>query len=69
MAKIILIIGVMLLSCVQGHESGFNAPDGMVLYPAFSILDVNKSTPSGLIAKLGRGRFFRCYHHFPDLID
>jgi len=33
----------------------FEAPHGVSLFPAFSVLDSNVSTPSGLVARLGRG--------------
>ena len=33
----------------------FEAATGMTLFPAFSVLDEDASTPSGLVARLGRG--------------
>ena len=35
--------------------ASFEAPAGTTLFPAFSVLDEDKSTPSGLVSRLGRG--------------
>ena len=49
---------VLVVLCAQSDlvaAASFEVPAGLDLSPAFAVLDEERSTPSGLIARLGRG--------------
>eukprot|EP01043_Picozoa_sp_COSAG02_P019634 COSAG02_NODE_953_length_15689_cov_112.180564_5_plen_342_part_00 len=48
------ILALQQIACVAGIAS-FEVPEGLDVSPAFAVLDEEHSTPSGLIARLGRG--------------
>jgi hypothetical protein len=51
----LLLLASSAVAAAAAAEASFKAEEGMDLYPAFSVLDEERSTPSGLVARLGRG--------------
>ena len=49
------LIATAFTIAASAVAADFEAPAGTSLFPAFSVLDTNLSTPGGLVARLGRG--------------